>query len=163
MNIPPGYYRDEKGLEYYWDGQQRSYIPENPYRQFKADVDRAAPWILGGLLLPSLLPVAAAVIFLVVVAVFAVLQSPVALLSVFAFVGIIFFVIVHDRRVAEEERNRGAEQERARAQPRAEAKIQVDERQKEDEERMERFRRIGEEIDQNLERRMSEKNRQADN
>ena len=28
MNKPPGYYRDERGREYYWDGQHRSYIPE---------------------------------------------------------------------------------------------------------------------------------------
>ncbi len=28
MNKPPGYYKDERGREYYWDGQHRSYIPE---------------------------------------------------------------------------------------------------------------------------------------
>ena len=29
MNKPPGYYRDEKGREYYWDGERRSYVPKS--------------------------------------------------------------------------------------------------------------------------------------
>jgi hypothetical protein len=37
-NRRPGYYRDERGREYYWDGQTRSYIPVNSYDQFNQDM-----------------------------------------------------------------------------------------------------------------------------
>ncbi len=33
-NKPPGHYRDERGYEYYWDGQRRSYIPNDSFGQF---------------------------------------------------------------------------------------------------------------------------------
>jgi len=121
LNQRPGHYRDERGNEYYWDGQHRSYIPGNSYRQFKSDMDKLAPWVVWGLSLPAIILGGVPILFILIVAVVAVLQSPVALLVVFAVVGIIIFVIVHDRRVAEEEKNREAEQERARAQQRAEA------------------------------------------
>ncbi len=41
MNRPPGYYKDERGREYYWDGRTRSYIPDNSYDRFRRDLDRA--------------------------------------------------------------------------------------------------------------------------
>ncbi len=149
MNKPPGHYRDEKGHEFYWDGQRRSYIPHDSFGQFMTDMNKVTLGVVGVAGMVFLVPVAIGLVFLTGWALWAVLHSPVALLIVFAVGGIIFFQIVHHRRWAEEERNREAKEERARAQQRAEAKIQVDERQEEDEERMERFRRIGEEIDQN--------------
>ncbi len=57
ISKPTGYYKDERGREYYWDGRQRSYIPENPYRQFKSDMGRAAPWVVVALSLPVIVPV----------------------------------------------------------------------------------------------------------
>jgi hypothetical protein len=54
VNRPPGYYKDEYGRDYYWDGQHRSYIPQNSYQQFKRDYNefsyqwtRAMLWLLG--------------------------------------------------------------------------------------------------------------------
>lgn len=41
MHRPPGYYRDEKGREYYWDGQHRSYIPQTSWERINRDVDHA--------------------------------------------------------------------------------------------------------------------------
>ena len=38
MNRPPGYYKDERGREYYWDGERRSYIPTNSYQEFNEDM-----------------------------------------------------------------------------------------------------------------------------
>ena len=38
MNRPSGYYRDERGREYYWDGQRRSYIPRSSYDRMNEDL-----------------------------------------------------------------------------------------------------------------------------
>ncbi len=121
MNKPPGYYRDERGREYYWDGRQRSYIPHDSFGQFMTDMNKVTLGVVGVAGMVFLVPVAIGLVFLTGWALWAVLQSPVALLIVFAVGGIIFFQIVHHRRWAEEERNREAEEERARAQQRAEA------------------------------------------
>ncbi len=118
MNKPPGHYRDEKGHEFYWDGQRRSYIPHDSFGQFMTDMNKVTLGVVG---VCVLIPVAIVLVFLTGWALWAVLHSPVALLSVFAVGGIIFFQIVHHRRWAEEERNREAEEERARVQQRAEA------------------------------------------
>ena len=42
ISKPPGYYKDERGREYYWDGQHRSYIPnENPLLQLNREIGDA--------------------------------------------------------------------------------------------------------------------------
>jgi uncharacterized membrane protein len=133
MNQPPGYYRDERGNEYYWDGQHRSYIPENPYQQFKSDVDRAAPWIVGALALPGLLPVVSIVIFLVGVAIWAVLQSPVLILLLLVSVAVmLFFAVYPETREAEEQMQlRGEQQMRLRGEQIAKAQRQQEEERRE--------------------------------
>ncbi len=147
MNKPPGYYRDERGREYYWDGRQRSYIPHDSFGQFMTDMNKVTLGVVGFFVL---ILVAIVVIALLL---WALLTVPALIILLLLAVPVVIFVANNQARWDKNYRER----------QKAEAKIQVDERQKEDEERMERFRRIGEEIDQNLERRMSEKNRQADN
>ena len=39
ISKPPGYYKDERGREYYWDGQHRSYIPnEDPLLKLNREI-----------------------------------------------------------------------------------------------------------------------------
>lgn len=42
MNKPPGHYRDERGREYYWDGERRSYIPDNTLRDLMDNLNKVA-------------------------------------------------------------------------------------------------------------------------
>ncbi len=147
MNKPPGHYRDERGNEYYWDGRQRSYIPHDSFGQFITVMNKITLGVLG---VWNLILVAIVVIALLL---WALLTVPALIILLLLAVPVVIFVA----------NNQARWDKNYRESQKAQAKIQVDERQEEDEERMEKFRRIGEEIDQNVERRMSEKSRQADN
>ena len=39
MHKPPGYYKDEKNREYYWDGERRSYILKSSWTRFNEDME----------------------------------------------------------------------------------------------------------------------------
>jgi hypothetical protein len=57
MNKPPGHYRDEKGHEYYWDGQTRSYIPDDSFARLMQGLNRAFPIFAWGYVAIWILPV----------------------------------------------------------------------------------------------------------
>lgn len=48
MQKKPGHYVDEQGHKYYWDGQTRSYIPDNSFGQFLDGANKVASiFVLG--------------------------------------------------------------------------------------------------------------------
>ena len=88
MNKPPGYYRDERGREYYWDGQHRSYLPET-----LGELNRRAGEGLESLVV-LFFPVLMVVMCLLMWFFFALIVGPAAgLLVTLVFVGIAVLIL----------------------------------------------------------------------